>query len=139
MLLNEESLYISGLTNMASSVSKRMGPSYVQADCFDDKNYIKDFCECYEVDESNVELVQQNTSFEDLMTDLFGDDVDKLIEGLTHWIHMRAGEPRRILSVENRKLLDVLSEGYGPFYYVEDIYFIEFEKMVICFMIGNDE
>ena len=52
---------------------------------------------------------------------------------------MRAGEPRRILSVDNRKLLDALSEGYGPFYYVEDIYFIEFEKMVICFMIGNDE
>lgn len=50
-----------------------------------------------------------------------------------------AGEPRRIFSVDNRKLLDVLSEGYGPFYYVEDIYFIEFEKMVICFMVGNDE
>lgn len=139
MYIRDESLYVSGLLNMASSVSETIGFSYVEADCFDDKNYIKDFSENYEIPEEYVELINFGGSFQDLLIALFGDE-ENIIEGLQHWISLRAGAPRRVFTVkEDNKLLEELSEGLGPFYYMENLFFVEFEKMVICFMIGNDE
>ncbi len=38
MYLKDQSLYVSGLVNMASSVSKTISKSYLQADCFEKKN-----------------------------------------------------------------------------------------------------
>ena len=56
---------------------------------------------------------------------------------------MEVGDYKKVLTVsENSKVLDLLSGsdgGIGGFYIVEDVYFIEFDKMIVCFIIGNDE
>ena len=42
----------------------------------------------------------------------------------------------------NSKVLELLGAetgGYGPFYMVENVYFIECDRLVICLLLGNDE
>ncbi len=142
MYLKDQSLYVSGLVNMASSVSKTISKSYLQADCFEKKNYQSAFTNMYEVPEDIFHLEKYNKSLEKLLKELLGDD-KKLIEGLMHWIHMEAGDAGDIYTIPyTSKVLELLGAetgGYGPFYMVENVYFIECDRLVICLLLGNDE
>ncbi len=135
--------YISGLTHMASSCSKYLGPSYVDANCFSKKDFKEEFAKFYNVNINEIKLVEINKSFREVLTGIFGEDVQRLIDGLEHWIHMEAGDPVKLYHIDDESnLAEQLSgcnRGRGAFYFMEDIFFFEFEKMVICFMIGNDE
>ena len=135
--------YVAGLVNMASSCSKTMGPSYVDADCFSRENFEDEFANLYNVNKDEIKLTEINKSFRDVLSDLFGTDTYGLIDGLEHWIHMKAGDSIKLYRIsEDCRLSELLSGdngGCGAFFFMEDIFFFEFEKMVICFMIGNDE
>lgn len=142
MYLKDSSLYISGLVNMSSSVSKTISKSYLQADCFEKKNYKEAFLTMYEIPEDIFHLEEYKKSLENLLKDLLGDDKN-LIEGLLHWLHMEAGTVEKIYTLpDNNKVLELMGAetgGYGPFYFVEDVFFIETDRLVICLLIGNDE
>ena len=137
MYLKTESSYVSGLVNMASSCSKQIGLSYVDADCFELKDYKKEFSKIYEINENELILEDLNLSFGEFLTNLFGENKD-LIEGLIHWINFNIGKPNKLLTLKDNNILDKLSKD-SPFYFLEDIFFIECEKIVICLLIGNDE
>ena len=137
MYLKTESSYVSGLVNMASSCSKQIGLSYVDADCFELKDYKKEFSKIYEINENELILEDLNLSFGEFLTNLFGENKD-LIEGLIHWINFNIGKPNKLLTLKDNNILDKLSKD-SPFYFIEDIFFIECEKIVICLLIGNDE
>lgn len=142
MYLKDSSLYISGLVNMASSVSKTISKSYLQADCFEKKNYKESFLTMYEIPEDIFHLEEYKKSLETLLKELLGNDKN-LIEGLLHWINLESGPVEKIYTVsENTKALELMGAetgGYGPFYFVEDLYFIETDRLVICLLLGNDE
>ena len=135
--------YVAGLTRMASSCSRIMGPSYVDAGCYELGDYKKEFANSYKIKEEDINLIEVNKSFRQFLEDIFGNDVPGLVDGLEHWIHMEAGDSVKIWNTaddsELEEKLGGESGGRSSFYFVEDIFFIEFEKMVICFMIGNDE
>ena len=142
MYLKDQSLYISGLMNMASSCSKTIGCSYIQADCFEKSNYRKKFATMYEIPEDIFHLEEYNDSLENLLIELLGND-KRLIDGLIHWLHMEAGDVGKIYTVpEDTKVLELIgaeSGGYGPFYFCDNLFFIETDRMVVCLLIGNDE
>ncbi len=142
MYLANPSSYLSGLFNMASSISKRIGPSYIQVDCFEKKNYQKKFIEMYEIPKEDFELEEYNKSLEKLLTDILGTSKD-LIEGLLHWFKISSGTVKSIYTVpENSSITSYIGaefNGYGPFFFCEDVYFIETDRMVVCLLIGNDE
>ena len=50
--------YVAGLVNMASSCSKTMGPSYVDADCFSRENYEDEFANLYNVNKDDKQLIK---------------------------------------------------------------------------------
>lgn len=136
-----KSSYLTGLANMASSLSKEIGPSYIEVDCFDKKNYQKEFQEYYEIKE-NIELIETNLKLENILSFWLGKDRN-IIESLIHWTSCAIGNPIKVYKLENEnKILNKLSRsegGLGPFYTTEEIYFIEFKNDMTCFMIGNDE
>ena len=142
MYLEGYSSYIDGLVNMASSCSEYMMPSYMRAICFKKKNYKKAFCNFYKIPEKELEIIETSLTLKDFINQSFG-NIKEITEGLTQWLHMEVGDYKKVLTVsENSKVLDLLSGsdgGIGGFYTVEDIYFIEFDKMIVCFIIGNDE
>ncbi len=136
MYLKECSSYITGLTHMASYCSKQIGPSFVIADCFGKNNYIKEFANIYDISENSIELNISEFTLEELLKAWFGEE--SIVEGLIYWIKFEAGNPKKVLEI-SKESLNLLDEGKASFYTLEDMYFVEFEKMVICFMIGNNE
>jgi len=142
MYLKNESIYLEGLVNMASSCSKRIGLSYMDAMCFPKNNYISSFSKYYDVPLEEVSFHQSNISFKKKLISILGDD-KKLIDGLIFWIEKEAGECKHIYELDdNSKLRILLSRsdgGCGAFYFLEDVFMVEFDKMIIYFMYGNDE
>ena len=142
MYLKNSSYYISGLVNMASSCSKKISHSYLQADCYEKKDYVKSFLSMYEIPEDIFHLIEYKHDLEHLLKDLLGTNKD-LIEGLLHWLHMEIGDVVKIYTVpEDNKVTEYIGaeyNGYGPFYFCEDLYFIETDRMIVCLLIGNDE
>ncbi|MBQ6497967.1 MAG: hypothetical protein IJI58_04570 [Bacilli bacterium] len=142
MYLANSSSYISGLFNLSSSVSKTIGPSYIQADCFEKKDYKKKFIEMYEIPKEEFNIEKYDNSLEQLLIDLLGNNKD-LIEGLLHWLHIESGDVKEIYTVpEDSNVMNYIGSeynGYGPFFFCEDLYFIETDRMIICLLIGNDE
>ena len=141
MYLKYSTAYLSGVVEMASSYSKYMGPSYMTAICFDLKNPLEDFKRFYNIKE-DIKVNKVETSYHELLITLLGND-KKLIDTVEHWTRVRIGEVQEIYTIEeNSNLLNLLSGsdgGLSPFYIVDDIYFVKFNKMFVVFMIGNDE
>ena len=134
--------YISGLTNMASSCSKKIGPSYVEAECYNLTDEKKYFAQHHEIKVKDMTKTELNITLKELLINIFGNDIPKLIEGLLHWINIEAGPCLKIETIENMKLIDSLGlseKGTTPFYILDEIYIIKCKKMVIYLLIGNDE
>ena len=141
MYLKYSTAYLSGVVEMASSYSKYMGPSYMTAICFDLKNPLEDFKRFYDIKE-DIKVNKVEASYHELLITLLGNDKD-LIDTVEHLTRVRIGEVQEIYTIEeNSNLLNLLSGsdgGLSPFYIVDDIYFVKFNKMFVVFMIGNDE
>lgn len=138
MYLKDKSVYMSGLTKMASF---NMGPSYIDADCMEINNFKEAFAEMYEFPANWIEIKEEKRTLNELFTDLLQAD-KKVVDTLLHWIYMEAGRCIQVYKADNKELFEALSReqgGLGPFYFLEEIYFVQFERMVICFMVGNDE
>ena len=121
MYLKRETSYVSGLVNMASSCSKKIGLSYAEADCFEVNDYKKEFARLYKIDENDLDLDELNISFEQLLKIVFGEDKD-LIDGLVHWIGFVAGDVKKVLTVkEGCSCFDTISDN-SSFYYLEDLF-----------------
>ena len=74
----DESLYVSGLVKMASTGSKYLGPSYVDAYCFDNKDYKKEFSSFFKIEDIKLEDI--NISDKDLFTKLFNINLHESIQ-----------------------------------------------------------
>ena len=74
MYLLEETEYISGLVNMASSVSTWMGVSFMDAICFEKENYLDDFSKFHNIKKEDIKIHETNISFEEFIKNNFGED-----------------------------------------------------------------
>ena len=138
MYLKNESLYVSGLVNMASF---NIGCSYMKADCYELNDYIDSFSKDYKVSKTIIKLKEENINIDNFFKEVLNLD-KKQTETLTYWLQNKTGKCNKIYTTENNKLHDKLSgysKGISGFYFVEDVYFIEFEKMAVVFIIGNNE
>ena len=142
MYLLEETEYISGLVNMASSVSTWMGVSFMDAICFNKENYLDDFSKFHNIKKEDIKIHETNISFEEFIKNNFGEN-KKLIDGLSYWIKRKAGDFIKVYEQDDDSNLNDLLEkseyGKTPMFFIEDVVFIEFENMVISFITGNNE
>lgn len=126
---------------MASSISKNIGPSYVVVDCFDKDNYKKEFSKYYEIEEDDIKLVESNLTMKDILFAWFGKEEINITDSLLYWVERNSGKSIKVYECSNKlhKLLSRSDGGVSEFYFVEDIYFIEFDEVIMCFMLGNNE
>ena len=134
------SSYMNGLIDMASGISKSMGPSSISAFCFSKRNFMKRFKKFFEID-GDFELVDSNDSFDVILYDWFKND--SVVSELLYLIFNELGDIERFLtSSDNCYLYDVLSSesgGLSGFYFVEEVFFAEFHDYIVCFIVGNNE
>lgn len=141
MYIEDKSLYLSGVMNMASSCSSWIGCSYVEVAVFKKSNYREHFCELYDMKMEELKLKKINKTMKEVFIDIFGKD-ERLLAGLDYLVNRKISSLNDIYSIEDMALLEELSDkdvGIAPFYIIDGIYFIEGEKEVLCLVIGNNE
>ena len=134
--------YLNGLTQMASAVSVRCGPSVIRCDCFSPKSFAPLFCKDYHLRGSMLQLHDSGKTLFERLRDWLGDEPKNVTEGLCHFIHIRLGDALQVLEPQDiGPLRDALSQpgGRGPFYTTEDLFFAVFQDTAVCFMLGNYE
>jgi len=138
--------YIQGLADAAAIASDNLTFSGINTFCFDKDSFTEDYArlrrECGAGD-SNVELITGDLTPEQELSDLL-DSEDRSFSSNIMWSLSRAaGRPERVLRFEDepeeKEAASGYSYGWGGFYFVEDMFFIEFEEYVILFVVGNDE
>lgn len=140
MIKQELSSYLSGLTNISSSISKDIGPSYIEVDCFDKDNFKEEFCKYYNISKDKLEYKESNRKLEDVLNEWLNNN--ELVNSLIYWIKLRIGEPIKVYETDDSNIEELIS-GYSnsisPFYITEEIVYVEFKDYIACFMIGNNE
>ena len=124
---------------MASSCSRKIGPSYAYATCFKKKNFANSFKMFYNIKE-DIKLKKLSITFDKLIIRIFGKN-KRIVDGLSHWVNFYSGNQINIYTMDYKiiELLGRCNKGLSPFYIADDAYFIECENLVICLIIGNDE
>lgn len=142
MYLLEETEYISGLVNMASSVSDWMGVSFMDAICFNKESFLDDFSKFHKIKKEDIKIHESNISLEEFIKNNFGED-KKIIDGLSYWITRKAGDFIKVYEQDSNSKLNELLEkseyGKTPMFFIENVVFIEFDNMIISFITGNNE
>ena len=134
--------YLNGLTQMASAVSVRCGPSEIRVDCFSPKSYAPLFCKDYHLRGSMLQLHDSGKTLFERLRDWLGDEPKNVADSLCHYLHIRLGDELQVLDPQDiGPLRDALSQpgGRGPFYTTEDLFFAVFQDTAVCFMLGNYE
>ena len=119
--------YLDGLMNMASSLSKSLGPSYILVDCYDKKEFEKQF---------KIEYSPTTQSFEDKLKEWFVDDL-KAVESIIHWTNRYLKEEKIIYNV-NQKDIEIF-EKKTLFYIIDDMFILETKDYLITYILGNNE
>ena len=130
MYLKEDSLYLNGIFDM---VSHNMSVSYTDVLCFTKDNFLNTFLNIYKVKDKKLELVEEKNNLNNFLSSIFGIK-DKELDKILYLLEKECGKYNKIYTFKDKKIYDYLDRNF-----LEDIYFIEFDKKVICLMIGNNE
>ena len=138
MKREEKEYYLKGLMNISSSISKNIGLSYIDVEVYNKKNFNEEFCKYHKINE--LKLKKLNILLPEALKEWFFEE-DKLIESILYWINYNIGKAKEIYNTENKTIekLCTSNKGISKFYTVEDIYFIEYDKEIIVFILGNNE
>lgn len=121
------SAYLDGLLNMASSLSKSIGPSAISVNCYEKKEFSKEF----KIDYSPTLL-----TYKEKLEEWFIDD-QYAVESILYWTNRYVKDIKKIYTV-NYDDLDLFKK-HNPYYTIEDIFILETTKYLITFVIGNNE
>jgi hypothetical protein len=121
-MYNEKiSKIINKLTLDASNINK--SPSYVMVEAYDKEKFNKNI------------LVKCNVKYEDAFKYWFNDSnlTDKLFKSIKEIV----GDPINIYEVTKKEFKKI--EKDSMFYFLEDVYVVEYNNYYIYYLIGNNE
>lgn len=130
------SSYLEGICNMASSVSKSIGYSYVKVDAYDKLSFQEEFKNNYKIKE-DINLVETSNSLDTTLLNWFQKE-EKIVESITYWFRLKTNEEPKIYLSEE-KLVSTLDEKRMDFYNLEDLFFVECKNIIFVFLLGNNE
>ena len=136
-----KSLYISGIIKMAFNCSTKIGLSYMDADCFKKGDIVDIINNNYDISKDKITIHEVNITLENLFKDILGDE-KRIINSLMHLLEMDLGKAIRVYTIDDdSEIPELLSapNGKTSFYFVKEIYIVEFEEDIVVFIIGNDE
>jgi len=144
--IDRSEAYVNGLLDMASAVSKWIGRDSMRAYAFSTEKYLEEFVEFFRCRSLKLELDEISAPLGEVLADYFGREGDdaKVVEALVWYLEHRRtlGTLRRITQfADGGKLMDRLSgkNGWGPFFFITDIFFLEYESCTLCCLMGNNE
>ena len=139
MIMKEKeylSSYLEGITNMASSISKSIGHSYVKVDAYDKNIFQEEFKKSYHLKE-DIKLIETSKTLKTALLDWFQKE-DKIVDSITYWFHLKTNEDPKVYLPEE-KLVTILDEKRLDFYFLDDLFFVECKNYIFVFLLGNNE
>ena len=121
------SAYLDGLMNMASSLSKSIGQSFVTVNCYDKEEFNKEY---------KIKYSPTSLSYKDKLEEWFIDD-KKAVESILYWTNIYIKDIKTIYIINNKDL--ELFTKDNPLYFIEDVFILETTNYLITFVIGNNE
>ena len=139
MYLKNETIYLTGLFDLAASISKNIGPSAFDVICFPKNTYQKELLKMFKI-KKDLDFIDSNLSFNDLLKALFGEE-QELIKGMDYHLVKEIGIPKKILTIDHKylELFESSTRGFGAFYIVEDLYVLETDNKDLVIILGNYE
>lgn len=144
--------YINGLLEGAIAASGKLGYHMVNAACFDRRTFESEFAELAGAEPEDFLIEESWELPEDMFRAIFAgneedleqlNESDNLADKLLYLISFEMGRAEYVMRFQDedevRENASGYMSGWGPFYYMESMFFIMFEKGVVLFMIGNDE
>ena len=138
--------YLQGLADAASIASVNMGYSGINTFCFEKDSYAEDLaairreCGCKD---KVIELYTSDLSPKEEMAQLLDNEKQAISRDIMWALSRAVGDALRVLRFEDesdeKEIASGYETGWGGFYFVEDLFFIEFEDYMVLFVIGNDE
>lgn len=131
--------YIDGLVDMVNQCSESIGLSYIKTYDFDHSDYIRQFKKFFEIEFNENNLYVSNESLNEAFTQMMGDD--KVSEGFLNCIEKALENCEIIRFEDEHKIFDRLGgrDGLSGLYFVEDLFFVRNDDIVLCFILGNNE
>ena len=105
---------------------------------FSAKDYLQEFLDLYEIKNRDLKLIESPESFRGTLCEVSGSDVWQPIAEKTVELF---GEPKRVMIFEDDTSLRGELEGpygLGPFFFIFDIMFCEYEYYTLCFISGSN-
>ena len=102
------------------------------------QGYLEAFREHYEIRHVNAALIPSPDSFRETLKEVSGDDVWQPIAAETEKLF---GVPKRVMILEDgRPVTDALEgpDGLGPFFFIFDLMFCEYDGFTLCFISGSN-
>ena len=137
--------YVAGMVEMASELSGLKGPSTMTAQLLDVKGLDSQLSETLGKAGALFEMDASEPMLLELFTNCLGDTYDVLNACYRLMNRLRAlfGREQRVMAPADPQALceaySGFSGGRGPFYIVEDMFLIVFEKAAVLFVFGSDE
>lgn len=119
--------------------SCNMKPSHMEAICFNKKDYCEELEKFYKIPKDKFELQEVDYNYKKRFQEILQID-DYAIERLVYLINKTVGDPIKVYELTDTSYKYITNhKNYLPFFIIEDVIFIEYEKMIICYITGNYE
>ena len=102
------------------------------------EGYLEEFLEVFEIKNRDLKLIPAPDGFAESLREVSGDDVWRPIAEKTERLF---GLPKRVTVFEDsRTLREELegTDGLGPFFFIFDLMFCEYEDFCLCFISGSN-
>ncbi len=123
--------YIKGLMNLASSLSKNIGPSYVTVKYFNKKEFEN------LISRRKINITDSNKSLKEVLNEWFNDK--EIVDSIIYWMNLYLDDPIHIYESKSDFHNTLMEQEMTTFSFIEDAYLIEYKTFVMCLIIGNNE
>ena len=137
-MVNRIEYYLTGITNLASSLSKKIGRSYINVNCYEKDKFLDEFSKRYRLKKERIVLEESNDSLNDFLKSCFE---DWMLESLNYYFNKDLGNEVKTYygSKDLISLMEGCNRGLCGFYFLDDLFFVEYDKYMICLLLGNNE
>ncbi|MBR6137273.1 MAG: hypothetical protein IKQ06_03870 [Bacilli bacterium] len=133
-LLEYTESYISGIIALAKEESENLKRSNITTELYFKEEYKEGLLKTHKIE--NIQNREINQSLEATLKDWFEDG--KAVECAIKLFEIELGKTKSISTLSNKELDNIFKKN-KPFYNIEDVLIIEFDKYILWMILGNNE
>ena len=133
-LLEYTESYISGIIALAKEESENLKRSDITTELYYKEEYKEGLLKTHKIE--NIQNREINQSLEETLKDWFEDG--KAVECAIKLFEIELGKTKSISTLSNKELDNIFKKN-KPFYNIEDVLIIEFDKYILWMILGNNE